>query len=139
MKFLFLGDAHIGLIVESLKNLDSKYFNEKGLIEFEFVKLSHHGSSENISKDFLDLIQTDKYIILTSGTKHAHPHKKTISDIVTHEKRNKSKDGTYMDKIEFFSNYDHRAKIFTLEEQKKYKSPFKVLSKVQKNLKYKLS
>lgn len=129
MKFLFLGDAHIGLIINSLKKLDKKYFNEVGLIEFEFVKLSHHGSSENIDEVFLDLIKTDKYIISTSGVSHNHPHKKTIVDIVSHKRREKLDTGEYKDKIEFLCNYDHKGKVFSIPEQRKYQSPFKLLSR----------
>ena len=129
MKFLFLGDAHIGLIVESLSNLDKKYYNENNLIEFEFVKLSHHGSSENLNTSFLYLIKTDKYIISTSGVSHNHPHKKTIVDIVSHDNREKYDNGEYKDKIEFFCNYDHKGNVFSVSEQRKYKSPFKLLSR----------
>ena len=132
MKFLFLGDAHIGLIVESLKNLDKKYFNGNGLIEFEFVKLSHHGSIKNINENFLDLIRTDKYIISTSRLGHNHPDKKTISAIVNHKNRERI-DDEYKEKIYFFCNYDYEAKVFSVKEQKKYKSPFKFLSRDIKN------
>jgi len=148
MKFLFLGDAHIGLIVKSLKNLDKKYFNKNDLIEFEFVKLSHHGSSENINEDFLSLISTNKYIISTSGIgTNNHPNKTTISTIVTHKNRKKLDNNEYKEKIEFFCNYDYEAKVFSSEEQRKYKSPFKFLSRdikkaiksqFQENLEYRL-
>jgi len=133
MKFLFLGDAHIGLIVDSLKEVDKKYYNKDGLLEFEFVKLSHHGSCENINKEFLDLILTDKYIILTSGKKFSHPHKKTISIIASNDRRKKLSNNEYQDKIEFLCNYEHNGRVFSVEEQKKYKTPFKLLSKLKNN------
>jgi len=59
-KYLFLGDAHIDLIVESLKKI---YTSSNPLI-VEFVKLSHHGSKANINREFLSLIKTDQFIIL---------------------------------------------------------------------------
>jgi len=40
-----LGDAHIDVVAQSLKELNEK-------LEFEFVKLSHHGSIRNIDKIF---------------------------------------------------------------------------------------
>jgi len=130
MKFLFLGDAHIGLIIKSLKNLNKKYFNKNDLIEFEFIKLAHHGSSENINENFLDLVSTDKYIISTSGTgKNNHPNKTTISTIVTHKYRKKLDSNEYKEKIEFFCNYDYEEKVFNLNEQIEYKAYFKFLSR----------
>ncbi|HHH72936.1 MAG TPA: Zn-dependent hydrolase, partial [Sulfuricurvum sp.] len=72
--FLFLADADINIINHSLKKLDVE------LLNFEFVKLSHHGSfKNNINKEFLQLINTDKYIILTDGQHkgYRHPHKET--------------------------------------------------------------
>lgn len=72
--YLFLGDAHIDLITNSLKSLNQKK-------KFEFVKLSHHGSIKNIDKDFLNLIESDTFIILTDGS-HGHPNKATIAKIL---------------------------------------------------------
>ena len=78
-KFLFLADAHPGVIIENLK---PKYSPENPLVA-EFVKISHHGSSYNTSAELLSYIKTDNYIISTSGQKHSHPHKRTISRIVS--------------------------------------------------------
>lgn len=81
-KYLFLGDAHIDVITNSLK-----YLNQTK--KFEFVKLSHHGSIRNIDKDFLNLIESDTFVILTDGS-HGHPNKATIASIL-HYKETKSK------------------------------------------------
>jgi len=75
-KYLFLGDAHIDLITNSLKGLTEK-------LEFEFVKLSHHGSVRNINKEFLNLIKSDTFVILTDGS-HGHPNKATIAKILNY-------------------------------------------------------
>ena len=90
-KFLFLGDADIKVINQSLIDL--------GMIglEVNFVKLSHHGSKKNINKEFLDIIKTDTFVILTDGAKHQHPHKETFSLILKHEKR--------AENIKFIFNY----------------------------------
>ncbi len=101
-KYLFLGDAHIDLIVDSLEKLRDKnvYFKENGKIEFEFVKLSHHGSANNLSKPFLDLIETKNFVILTNGRgKHHHPDKETLSKIIM--KFNRQND----DYLNFIFNY----------------------------------
>lgn len=80
-KFLFLGDSDIKVINKSLLSLG---FDE---LEVEFVKLSHHGSKSNINKEFLDIVKTDTFVILTDGTRHNHPHKETLSLILKHEER----------------------------------------------------
>jgi len=90
--FLFLGDADINVVNYSLKKLDKKFLN------FEFVKLSHHGSFDNnINKDFLNIIEADKYVILTDGS-YKHPSKKTIDLILEHRNQDKQ--------IEFVFNYE---------------------------------
>ena len=93
--FLFLADADINVINHSLNKLDKK------LLKFEFVKLSHHGSfKDNINREFLDIIETDTYIILTDG-KHKgykHPHKETIQLILDTKPKNKE--------IKFIFNYE---------------------------------
>jgi beta-lactamase superfamily II metal-dependent hydrolase len=93
--FLFLADADINIINNSLKALDRK------LLNFKFVKLSHHGSfKNNINEEFLQLIKTDTYIILTDGKhkRYNHPHKETIQLILdTKPKRQE---------IEFIFNYE---------------------------------
>ncbi len=95
-KYLFLGDAHIDLIVDSLKELS--YTSEKPLI-VDFVKLSHHGSRENINREFLSLVKTNQFIILANGNKaHWHPHKETLVRVIDYYKECK-------EKIYFIFNY----------------------------------
>ncbi|GGK72081.1 AVAST type 1 anti-phage system MBL fold metallo-hydrolase Avs1a [Rufibacter glacialis] len=77
-KLLFLADAHPGLIVQSLKT----YQNE-GTIIFDLIKVSHHGSFGNISRELLDKIDSEMYLISTNGQKNNHPDKETIAHIVT--------------------------------------------------------
>jgi len=97
-KYLFLGDAHIPLIVGELKK-HKEYFNSRGKIEFEFIKLSHHGSRKNINRDFLSLVETENFIVLTNGSKYAHPDKETLSKIICDKTRNNQKS------INFIFNY----------------------------------
>ena len=111
---MFLGDAHIDLIVESIKELG---YSSENRLKLEFVKLSHHGSSKNLNSEFLDLIESQKFVISTNGGRHKHPNKETLSKIVTHPKRAIN--------IEFIYNYEHTKKIFTPSEKKEYRAIFK--------------
>ncbi|MEN8907747.1 MAG: hypothetical protein ABF289_17495 [Clostridiales bacterium] len=83
-KMLFLGDSHCDIVKESIKELIK---NENYKPFFDIIKLSHHGSIKNISKDFLKIIDGYKYLISTNGTKHGHPDLPVLAWIVSRDKR----------------------------------------------------
>ncbi len=76
-KLLFLGDSHEDIIFDELTLLQATGY----LLHFDVVKISHHGSNNNISKRLLDLIQSQRYLISTNGLKHSHPNLEAISKI----------------------------------------------------------
>ncbi len=78
-KFLFLADAFVDVIINSLKKF--RYSKEKPL-KVNFIKLSHHGSKKNINEELLELIDTDTYIISTNGNRHNHPNQEALSRII---------------------------------------------------------
>jgi beta-lactamase superfamily II metal-dependent hydrolase len=107
-RFLFLGDAHPSIVIDSLKNHGS---SKEDPLNFEFVKLSHHGSSKNTNKELLDLIKTDNYIISTNSDVHNLPDKRTLARIINHNPN-----------AVFYFNYDYVKKnIFLAEDMEKYK------------------
>jgi len=124
--FLLLADAHIDVIVNSLMNLEHSKNNR---LKLNFVKLSHHGSKYNLNQDFLDIIDTDTFIISTNGKAHSHPDKETLSKIIVHEyKRDKTK------KIKFLFNYEEiynlfKNKVFTEREKNNYNFILKKIDK----------
>lgn len=77
-KLLFLADAHPDLVVQSLKE-----YQKGGVIMFDLIKVSHHGSFNNISQDLLETIDAPKYLISTNGGRHNHPGKETIAHIIS--------------------------------------------------------
>lgn len=115
-RFLFLGDAYPSIVIESLKKL--KCSKENPLV-FEFIKVSHHGSSNNTNKELLELIKTDNYIISTNSDVHNLPDKKTLARIID-----------YNPNAVFYFNYDNvKEKIFLDEDLKKYKNfDFKIIT-----------
>lgn len=126
-KFLFLADAHIGLIIEELEKYKREENNNQK-IKFEFIKLSHHGSRNNIHKKFLELVDTDNYIILTdSKGKNRHPDKETLSKIIVHHYKNN------LPKINFIFNHFEGAKYsryaFSDEDLNKYGKSFNLVHK----------
>lgn len=103
--FLFLGDSHPHVIIDSLKLLDEGYSKENP-IKVELLKISHHGSSKNTNKELLEVIETDNYVISTSSEFHNHPNKRTIARII---KRNPN--------ATIYFNYDEvRGKIFSKQD-----------------------
>jgi beta-lactamase superfamily II metal-dependent hydrolase len=113
LKFMFLGDAHIDLIIDRLKELG---YSSKNRLKLEFVKLSHHGSSKNLNSEFLDLIDTNKFVILTNGSKYNHPNKEALSRIILNPNRDKNI------RIYFICNYKNIIKNnpFSYDEEEKY-------------------
>lgn len=102
LKFLFLADSHMDVIIDSLKKLEDTYGNP---LKVEFVKLSHHGSKKNINEEFLSLVDTKTYLISTNGSpKHNHPNKETLAKIINFHK-SKGKD------CEFIFNYPQRGPL----------------------------
>jgi beta-lactamase superfamily II metal-dependent hydrolase len=76
-KLLFLGDAHEDIIYEELSSLKESGYE----LDFEIVKISHHGSNNNISNRLLKLISSKRFLISTNG-KHHHPDLGSIAKII---------------------------------------------------------
>lgn len=83
---LMLGDSYPCTIVKSLRQ---EGYSETNPLRVDYVKVSHHGSLNNISNDLLDIIDCDKYLISTNGGSgtSCHPDRETIAKIVCHPKR----------------------------------------------------
>ena len=77
---LFTGDAHSPMIEASLRRLLAK----RGLdrLRVDALKLSHHGSKKNTSKDLLALISCKRFLFSTNGVKHDHPNLQCVARIV---------------------------------------------------------
>lgn len=77
-RILFLADAHPGLIVQSLND-----YQKEGTIIFDLIKVAHHGSFGNISRELVNKIDSERFLISTNGQRHGHPDKETIAHIIT--------------------------------------------------------
>lgn len=90
-KFLFLADAYARTITKSLRDLG---YSEANPIKVDFIKISHHGSRSNNTKDLFNLIDCNKFIFLTNS-KNFLPHKKTLARICNRIKRDTLQDILY--------------------------------------------
>jgi hypothetical protein len=119
-KVLFLGDSHPEVIFSYLV---SQNFSSTNKAVFDYVKLSHHGSSKSISKELLSLISCNNFIISTNGGKarSKHPNVETIAKLAICIDRNGN------DEINFYFNYSlssieaRNGPLLTIEERQLYK------------------
>jgi len=77
-KLLFLGDSHEDIIYKNLNELLKNGY----LLDFDLVKLSHHGSIENISNRLLSLFSSKRFLISTNGKGYGHPSIITLAKII---------------------------------------------------------
>ena len=78
VKLLLLGDANYQDYMEGLKLFHP---NKEEKLEYNIVKLSHHGSKNNFHPDFLKRI-SPYYIVSTNGGKFRHPDKEVLAQII---------------------------------------------------------
>lgn len=79
-KVLLPGDSTPEELCNALKNYN--YINESPL-ELDFMKLPHHGSTRNITKNILDEVTCSNFIISTKkNKKYCFPNKETIAKLI---------------------------------------------------------
>ena len=95
---LMLGDSFPDDVEAYLRD---KGYSEENKLAVDFVKVSHHGSRNNISNTLLDIIDCVNYLIPTNGGKKRsyHPDRETLANILCHKERNRSIP------VHFFFNY----------------------------------
>jgi Predicted hydrolase (metallo-beta-lactamase superfamily) len=76
---IFLGDAHMKVVCNSLERLG--YSKEKPLV-VNAVKVSHHGSKNNITPKFLELVDAEHWLFSSNGERHKHPDKEAIEAVI---------------------------------------------------------
>lgn len=104
-RIVFTGDADDRRLVKSLR---PRALAAGGKLRVDALKVAHHGSDRNLSKDLLDLIDCDRYLISTSGARHAHPNEITMARILKHGGSEK----------EIIFNYRERAALWDVDDLK---------------------
>lgn len=79
-EFVFLGDSHPNPVTIELERLGH---TSESPLDVEFIKVSHHGSKSNNNKELLAALTTENYMFSTNSFGHRHPHKRTLSRIIT--------------------------------------------------------
>ncbi|MFG2385574.1 ComEC/Rec2 family competence protein [Streptomyces avermitilis] len=104
-RVILTGDADDRRLVRSIR---PRAEAEGGRLHVDVLKVAHHGSDHNLSKDLLDLIDCDRYLISTSGARHDHPNAIAVARILKHGGANK----------EIVFNYRDRAAIWDVDSLK---------------------
>lgn len=104
-RIVFTGDADDRRIVESLR---ARAAAEGGKLRLDALKVAHHGSDHNLSKNLLDLLDCPRYLISTSGARHGHPNNIAMARILKHGGVSK----------QIFFNYRDRAQPWDVDELK---------------------
>jgi len=78
-KLLLTGDGHADDIIKGL--MRHQKLNPLGRLHVDVLKVQHHGSKNNITKDFCEKITADHYIFCGNGDHH-NPYIKVLELIV---------------------------------------------------------
>ena len=76
---MFLGDAHVKVVCESLNR---RGYSKAKPLKVNAVKLSHHGSKNNITEGFLELVDARHWLFSTNGAVHEHPDKEAVKAVI---------------------------------------------------------
>jgi ribonuclease BN (tRNA processing enzyme) len=118
-KILFTGDGLAEDIVDMIS--ERGLLDSEGKYHVDVMKLPHHGSERNTSKEFFDTVTADNYVISANG-RDDNPSLATLKWIIE-SKRKKSK----IIKIFLTNRTDKTDKILQKYDQKKFQYRFTFL------------
>lgn len=114
-KILLTGDATPDRLAEILNDLFVKNGNTP--IQFDYIKLPHHGSYRNLNKEILSKIHCSNFVITTNGKNSYLPDKRAILKVIKYISKNNE------DKVNFIFNYSEVIGLLGISsaEKTKYK------------------
>ena len=80
---LFLGDAHAPAVVDGIKRL----LRGEDKLAVDAIKLPHHGSRNNVSRELIELLKCPRYMISTNGDIFEHPDAESIARVIKYGDR----------------------------------------------------
>lgn len=81
---LLTGDAHADVLAASIAALQRRRGREGERLRLDALKLSHHGSANATTRDLLDTIDCEHYLVPTDGSIFYHPDRETIARVIVH-------------------------------------------------------
>ena len=55
-----------------------------GRVRLDALKVAHHGSAGNVSRDLLEIIDCQRYLFSTNGARYGHPDPVAVARILIH-------------------------------------------------------
>lgn len=113
---LFGADAHDPVLRESVRRL----LRERGVdrLKLDALKVSHHASQNNLSKELLALIDCKRYCISTNGDYFCHPDREAIGRVIKYGGKRPELHFNYL------SRYNEVWKRADLQERYKYSARY---------------
>lgn len=108
-QYLFLGDATVdGKLLQNIEKIVGYQH------QFTAIKLPHHGSRYNITREFIDRYPAEEYYCLTNSKRYSHPDLEVLAAIAC---RNQQKRDLYsiirLKKLNFLTGKNGKANITT--------------------------
>lgn len=75
------GDARSDVLCDSIRSLLSLRAQKR--LRLDAFVIPHGGSQRNLSRQLLDLLECDRYLVSTNGAVFQHPNRETIARIIT--------------------------------------------------------
>lgn len=76
-RVLFAGDACVETLLAGLER-----FSPGNVVELDLVKIPHHGSSHNISKDLIDKVDCKRWMFSSNGSIFNHPKPEAVARVI---------------------------------------------------------
>ena len=85
-RLLLAADAHADVLRQAIERWRDEEPTTRagsdGRVDFDVFKLSHHGSSKNLTPQLLDVITCPTYLVSSSGRRFRHPDVDTVKMLV---------------------------------------------------------
>jgi len=81
---LFLADAHMRVVCASIRKLLAPGQN---CLRVNAVKMAHHGSRNNFTPEFLELVDAEHFLFSSNGDKFKHPDAQAVEAVIAGARR----------------------------------------------------
>jgi hypothetical protein len=81
---LLLGDAHMKVVCASLRKSGA---TSTAPLKIDAVKMAHHGSKNNITPEFFELVDAEHWLISSNGDRFEHPDAEAVEAVILGARR----------------------------------------------------
>lgn len=81
---MLLADAHMKVVCDSLKRMGVTAHSP---LKVDAVKMAHHGSKNNITPEFFELVDAKHWLVSTNGDRFEHPDREAIQAVIAGSRR----------------------------------------------------